>query len=92
MKVTIDTKEDSPEEIKNAIKILSSLVGEKPRTNQPNIFEDTSPEVNTSQSMPTQGNIFGNMFNDPKTEEPDDEVKEETKTEIKDEPYISEYY
>ena len=44
MKITIDTKEDSKEEIKNAIKMLSHLVGEKEvYTNQGNIFEENAP-------------------------------------------------
>ena len=51
MKITIDTKEDTREEIKKIIKMLSSLVGEETFTNQGNIFEDSSPEVNTGQNM-----------------------------------------
>lgn len=43
MKITIDTKEDSPEEIKKVITMLSSLI------HSGNVFEDT-PE-NTSELM-----------------------------------------
>lgn len=77
MKITIDTKEDSQEEIRNIIKMLSSLVGEKAFTNQPNIFEDPSPEVKPA----AQGNIFGNMFEETKTTEEPGTATEETKTE-----------
>lgn len=97
MKITIDTKEDSPEEIKNIIKMLSSLVGEKVQTNQPNIFEDSSPEVTPSQP----GNVFGNIFEDAQPEiKPSEETqtttaeepKIEEKEEVKDEPSVTEYY
>jgi len=95
MKITIDTKEDSPEEIKNIIKMLSSLVREKPLTNQPNIFEDSSPEVKPSTSG---GNIFGNIFDSSKngetlTEEKEEEPKIEEKEEFKeDTPSVQEYH
>jgi hypothetical protein len=62
MKISIDTKEDSPEEIKKAIRMLSSLVGEKVNTNQGNVFEDSSTGLgDTSESG---GSAFGNMFGD----------------------------
>jgi len=38
MKITIDTKEDSAEDIKKVIKMLSSLIGEDKK-------EDEAPEV-----------------------------------------------
>lgn len=95
MKITIDTKEDSPEEIKNIIKMLSSLIGEKSYTNQPNIFEDSSPEVKPA----IEGNVFGNLFDAQtkpaeetqtiSTEEPEIEEKEEVK---EDSPSVTEYY
>ena len=42
MKITIDTKEDSHEEIKKVIKMLSSLVGEKEIMSNQDIFSDKS--------------------------------------------------
>lgn len=87
MKITIDTKEDSPEEIRNIIKMLSSLIREKSYTNRPNIFEDSSPEVTPN----AQGNVFGNIFGDTETKQ-QAETKPEEKTEIKDTPSITEYY
>lgn len=106
MKITIDTKEDSPREIKNIIKMLSSLVGEKIHTNQPNIFEDSSPEVKPAaqrnifeDSSPevkpsTGGNIFGNMFDNPQsTPSEKTQTPEEPKIEEKEETFsISEYF
>ena len=54
MKIQIDTKEDSHEEIKKVIKMLSSLVGEQEiMSNQGNIFADDS-----------QNNVSANMFGD----------------------------
>ena len=100
MKITIDTKEDSHVEIRNIIKMLSSLVGEKPLTNSPNIFEDSSPEVKPSvkgnifeNSSPevkpaSQENIFGNMFDS--SSHTADEKKAEKEPTIEEEPKIEE--
>ena len=53
MKITIDTKEDSYEEIRKIIKMLSSLIGEKEvMTNQPEINEQKT------------GDAFSSMFGD----------------------------
>jgi hypothetical protein len=81
MKIEIDTKHDSAEEIKKVIKMLQHLVGTSAYTNSPNIFEDstsfgTSPV--SSETSPTQetsqGNAFLNMFGDTPTTS---EAKEE---------------
>jgi len=61
MKITIDTKEDSHEEIKKVISLLTHLIGEIPATTQRNIFEDTS---STGISIPSSGGIFG-LFDSP---------------------------
>jgi hypothetical protein len=61
MKIQIDTKTDSPDEIRKVIKLLTGLVGghnvytneqpqEKPAA-QPNIFDTPSPEVPNLMSM-----------------------------------------
>ena len=61
MKIQIDTKTDSPEEIRKVIKLLMGLVGshnvytnepaqEKPAS-QPNIFDSPSPAVGNLMSM-----------------------------------------
>ena len=45
MKIQIDTKEDSHEEIRKVIRMLSSLVGEQEIiSNQGNIFSDNSQD------------------------------------------------
>lgn len=61
MKIEIDTKHDSPEEIQKVIKMLQHLVGEKSYTNTQNIFEDPdsfgtsgAPEEPTQSSEPEQ--------------------------------------
>ena len=57
MKITIDTKHDSHVEIRKAIRLLYSLIGEKEiYTNEPgekptNIFEDSSPQVGNMMSL-----------------------------------------
>jgi len=61
MKISIDTKEDSHEEIRKIIKMLQSLVGENSYSNQPNIFADNPP----SQTNANSGlSVFGAMFGD----------------------------
>jgi len=58
MKITIDTKEDSHEEIRNAIRMLSHLVGDEVKTNAPaNIFEDNSSETSGASAL---ASMFGN--------------------------------
>lgn len=81
MKISIDTKEDTHEDIRKVINMLSHLVGDNPATNQPNLFDDSdsfgqesSPQENNS------GGIFGNMFNNPQSSE-----SSEQKTEVKEE-------
>ena len=53
MKITIDTKEDSSEEIKKIISFLHTIVGKEAVSNS-NIFEN--PEV-------SKENVLGNIFN-----------------------------
>jgi len=89
MKITIDTKEDSHEEIRKIIKMLSSLMGEEAFTNQGNIFEDKEPG-------PSQ-NVFS-MFEDKSQNAPEsqeEQIKpEEKKKEVSDMdiPGLEEYY
>ena len=84
MKITIDTKEDSHEDIRKIIALLSRMIeSEQPR----NIFESSGnvlPGMNQeSSSEPTsseQTNAFANMFGDntpTKSEETSEEDKEE---------------
>lgn len=81
MKITIDTKEDSHEEIKKIIKMLSSLVGEEDFTNQGNIFENQSSDLGNQ-------NMFG-MF-DNKNQNTTEETKKKEDVDIND-PRIEEY-
>ena len=83
MKITIDTKEDSHEEIKKIIKMLSSLVGEEILTNQGNIFEDKGSDLGNND-------IFG-MFENKNTPE-EQKTKEEKKEIDFDIPGLDEYH
>ena len=71
IKITIDTKEDSHEEIRRIIKLLSSMIEEKEiYTNQES--QDSTPT--------NQGDMFGGVFGDtpqtPKTDEKTEEAEE----------------
>ena len=87
MKLTIDTKEDSHEEIKKAIKMLATIVGDEkvytnsaPKAAVANIFDSPgSMETSETPVEPVQGSVFGSMFGEstPTTEEPAEEKKEE---------------
>lgn len=62
MKITIDTKEDSREDILRVIKMLQNLVsqgsnGSEVYTNQGNIFEQANPELPTGNAL---GDFFAN--------------------------------
>ena len=62
MKITIDTKEDSHEELRKIIKMLSSLVGEKEvMSNQSDIFNDNDSDKEENTGM-------FNMFSQDKPE------------------------
>ena len=62
MKITIDTKEDSHEEIRKVIRMLSSLVGEQEVvSNQGNIFADNS-QNNSAENQ--SADIFGMLNSD----------------------------
>ncbi|MBI5064918.1 hypothetical protein HZA97_01660 [Candidatus Woesearchaeota archaeon] len=85
MKITIDTKLDSKEEIRRAVELLNNLMGTRNSSEHRNIFDDnTSSSVSnplnmfdTSNSSPppssssSSSNAFNSMFNN----EP--ELKEE---------------
>ncbi len=78
MKITIDTKEDSHEELRKVIKMLSSLVGEEVMNSQSDIFSDSSAPTDSSKtgnsetansdmfsddSSKTEGSDMFSMFN-----------------------------
>ena len=69
MKITIDTKEDSPEEIRKLISLLSSLAGG--HSNVKNIFEEPASE-------PVAAPGLFNIFDDTPKVEPKEEDKEES--------------
>ena len=74
MKITIDTKEDSHEEIRKIIKMLSSLVGGEVMTNQRDVFSDDSNQTGSSDMF--------NIFNNPESENKTDEEKKEETEEV----------
>jgi len=92
MKLTIDTKEDSHEEIKKAIKMLATIVGDEkvytnsaPKAAVANIFDTSgSMTTETAPAEPVPGSVFGNMFGEPspttETTEPSEDKKEEDET------------
>ncbi len=97
MKLTIDTSQDSHNDIRKAIKLLQSVVGEGPvYSNSPsrNIFDDPSPSLApSSEPEPVAeqdtGNAFASIFDNPApASEEDAKLKEE---EDKDIPEIQFY-
>lgn len=68
MKITIDTKEDSKEEIRKAVRMLSAIAGDsgvyanrEQHSNKSNIFSDEPDSAVQEDSSPSQ-NAFANMF------------------------------
>lgn len=83
MRITIDTKEDSKEEIRHIIDMLCNVVGMEKAASSRNIFEDSAPSVSDNASS-----VF-NLFDSPKTNNTNDVVpvlktveKEEVQEEI----------
>ena len=87
MKITIDTSQDSHEDIRKAIRLLQGIVGEHGvYTNSPsrNIFDDPSPALRSSEPASEQdtGNAFASIFDTPvpaaeeKKEEEDEDIPE----------------
>ena len=67
MKISIDTKEDSHEDILKVIRMLRHLVGEESYSNQRNIFDNDSPSLpsgSDSDSSSESTSAFGAMFGD----------------------------
>ena len=90
MKITIDTKEDSSEEIKKVIQILSHFVKEEVKTNT-DLFSNEQSESS-----------FANVFSEPEEKKepesgtlPDfsgfNNLVEESKKEEKDSPQVISY-
>jgi len=83
MKITIDTKEDSKEEIRKLIQMLSSVINNESRdvyVNKGNIFADDNKQEETEKVE----SAFGNMFNNDNTKESSEENKEEDSEEKKE--------
>lgn len=67
MKITIDTKEDSHQEIQKVIKMLSSLVGQEVMSNQRDLFDDStsSSDILVDDSSKAENpNMFGDSVTD----------------------------
>jgi len=102
MKITIDTKEDSHEDLRKVIAMLSKLI--EGSEHHSNIFEDSGssldlPGTDSSSSSESSGtNAFANMFGDssgeetpvlPVSESSDEDDSDEEQEE--DAPEIMEY-
>ena len=86
MKITIDTKEDSPTDIRKIIALLSKLI-EDSSEHHSNIFEDSSPGLGAEPSN-SGGNAFANMFGDNAAPLAEEKKEEEEKEEM---PEVREY-
>jgi len=98
MKISIDTKEDSHEEIKKVIKMLQNLVGDSQEifTNQP-ISESTSQEIvketETEETPQSTEDLFAELFSEEELKKMNEtEIKEEEEIKTKDKGYSIELY
>lgn len=80
MIITINTKEDSHEDVRKVIRMLQNLVGEHETFTNRNIFEDSSPTLNSSQPTNAFGSMFGDSTNVLSSTETTAEKKEDEKT------------
>ncbi|MBN2112150.1 hypothetical protein JW707_03570 [Candidatus Woesearchaeota archaeon] len=99
MKLTIDTKEDSKEEIRKAIRMLSAIVEDSEiytnrpeKVHYPNIFESSSEpsEPEAAKSEPVSGGLFG-MFGNTSSSPAAESGKEKEETEKKPQIQIIDY-
>ena len=97
MKITIDTKEDSPADIRKVIALLSKMI-EGSVGHHSNIFEDSSPSLGGDNEEPVGGtNAFANMFGGDSESKIEDtpvlnaDPEEETEEEKEDAPQMIEY-
>lgn len=80
MRIVIDTKHDSPEEIKHVINLLTAMLGQGMIRSEPSL-------LGTESEQTQQGDVFGNIFGPVKTQAGTEETKEaeeEQSTNIKD--------
>lgn len=90
MKIEIDTKVDSPEDIRKVVALLSHLAGKNiSKIGNSNIFDNPSPSLGSSPAAETPSetptSAFANMFGSaPSSEENEDKERdsEEEKEEI----------
>ena len=73
MKIEIDTKHDSPDEIKKVIKMLQHLVGEHPYSNSEKIIEQSSFNPESADSFTA---MFGAVNQETKEEPKKDPLPE----------------
>ena len=64
MKITIDTKEDSPADIRKVIALLSKMIEDSPEHHS-NIFGESSSESSSSES--SGASAFASMFGNSNT-------------------------
>ena len=74
MKITIDTKEDSHEDIRKVIRMLNHLVGNDHYTNSSGIFDSSSDSA--AEAVSDSANAFSNMFNSESTQTTEEKPKE----------------
>lgn len=93
MKITIDTNEDSHEDIRKVIALLSSLTDKNYSRmgKSKNIFEESSPSISSESSedsAETTQNAFVNLFNSSNdsssSEEKNEEVEQQAEKEKAD--------
>jgi len=73
MKITIDTVNDSKEDIRKAISIIQNIIGDE-QISTPTTAMTTSSDFTP---MPTSSDILNDVLNNPIKDEPDEESKEE---------------
>ena len=75
MKITIDTKEDSPEDIRKVISLLSNLI-----ENSNSIQQDDN--IAQQEEQKNSNDAFANLFNDPVPQKEEKEEQDNEQIEI----------
>lgn len=90
MIITINTKDDSHEDIRKVIRMLQHLVGEHSTFTGQNVFESSSSSLDSSQPTSAFGAMFGSE-NTPLTDSSSTETKDKKDDEETPEVIVYDY-
>lgn len=92
MKISIDTAQDSKDEIRKAIRLLQALVEHEPGQGSKNLFESPSNDLfgSSSSNVSSPASAFGSLFGDD-AKPPASAAEQETQEKEEEKPQVEFY-